>query len=82
MEEAQKIYVYLEIGSSSLPNGQEFYQQCLKFHTSTNMTPMEIHELGLKEVNRIEKEMKLIVEELGFDNLTLRQFTDMVRYSQ
>ena len=32
------IIVNLEIASSSLPNGKEFYQQCLKFHTSTNMT--------------------------------------------
>ena len=32
------IFVTLEIASSSLPNGKEFYQQCLKFHTSTNMT--------------------------------------------
>ena len=43
------------------------------------MTVAEIHELGLVEVDRIETEMRLIVEELGFDNLTLQQFTDMIR---
>ena len=44
------------------------------------MTVAEIHELGLAEVDRIETEMRLIVEELGFDNLTLQQFTDMIRF--
>lgn len=43
------------------------------------MTVAEIHELGLAEVERIETEMRLIVEELGFDNLTLQQFTEMIR---
>ena len=43
------------------------------------MTVAEIHELGLAEVDRIETEMRLIVEELGFDNLTLQQFTEMIR---
>ena len=44
------------------------------------MTVEEIHELGLAELDRIETEMRLIVEELGFDNLTLQQFTDMIRF--
>ena len=59
--------------------GEDFYKQCLKFHTSTDMTVAEIHELGLAEVDRIETEMRLIVEELGFDNLTHQQFTEMIR---
>lgn len=69
-----------DIAVSSLPGiGEDFYAQCLKFHTSTNMTVNDIHELGLAEVDRIESEMRLIVEELGYDNLTLQQFTEMIR---
>ena len=69
-----------EIGVTSLPDiGPEFYDQCLKFHTSTNMTVTQIHQLGLDEVDRIESEMRLIVEELGYDNLTLQQFSEMIR---
>ena len=54
-------------------------QACLEFHTSTVLTAPEIHSLGLREVERIEGEMLLIVREMGFSNLTLPQFTDMIR---
>ncbi len=43
--------------TTGLPDGARFYQQCIKFHTSTNLSPKEIHEIGLKEVAKIEKEM-------------------------
>ena len=70
-----------EIAVSSLPDiGEQFYKQCLKFHTSTNMTAEEIHNLGLEEVERIEKEMMDIVVEMGYNNLTLQQFSEMIRY--
>ena len=73
--------IFQEISVSSLPDiGEQFYKQCLKFHTSTNMTEEEIHNLGLEEVDRIEKEMMDIVLEMGYDNLTLQQFTEMIRY--
>ena len=72
----------LEIAVSSLPDiGKQFYKQCLKFHTSTNMTEEEIHNLGLEEVDRIEKEMMDIVVEMGYGNLTLQQFSEMIRYN-
>ena len=46
-----------DIGLCSLPNGQELYQQVLRWHLSVNMTAREIHDLGLQEVNRIHNEM-------------------------
>lgn len=49
-----------EIAATSLPNGVEFYRQCIKFHTSTDLTAQEIHDIGLKEVDRIETEMKKV----------------------
>ena len=51
----------------------------MKFHTSTNMTVEQIHQLGLEEVERIELEMKEIVTELGYTNISLQQFTDIIR---
>ena len=60
--------------------GPEFYRQCLKFHTSTNLTVTEIHQLGLDEVERIEREMEDIVTEMGYTNTTLPEFTDMIRF--
>jgi uncharacterized protein (DUF885 family) len=41
----------------SLPDGEKFYRQCIKFHTCTDLTPQEIHDMGLREVERIEKAM-------------------------
>ena len=35
----------------------EYYKSCLKWHLSFEMTPEEVHEIGLKEVDRITKEM-------------------------
>ena len=35
---------------SALPNGRSIYEKCLKFHTTTNLTPDEVHEIGVLEV--------------------------------
>lgn len=43
------------------------------------MTEEEIHNLGIEEVARIEKEMMNIVLEMGYSNLTLQQFSEMIR---
>ena len=43
------------------------------------MTVEQIHQLGLEEVERIELEMKEIVTELGYTNISLQQFTDIIR---
>lgn len=66
-----------QIGASSLPGGQ-FYNACIRYHTSTNMTADEIHRLGKQEVDRIEMEMEEVVKELGL-NVTLKQFTADLR---
>jgi hypothetical protein len=43
-------------------------QACLRFHTTTNLTAQQIHDMGLSEVERIEGEMLLIVKEMGWDS--------------
>ena len=52
------------------PNGADYYQKCLEFHTTTSLTCTEVHEIGLKEVERITAEMERIatVEE-GYPDL-------------
>src|SRR5882724_7961227 len=55
-----------EIGASTLPDGEAFYAYAVKLQTTTNLTPKEIHDLGLKEVARIRKEMESIIERVGF----------------
>lgn len=53
-------------GAWSLPNGEEYYQHRLKQITTTDMTPEEIHEFGLRDVKRIHGEMDKIRQKVGF----------------
>ncbi|SDG49752.1 DUF885 domain-containing protein [Psychroflexus sediminis] len=54
-------------GVSRHENGTEYYNYRLNTSTTTDLTADEIHNIGLKEVKRIQEEMKLIKEEVGFD---------------
>jgi uncharacterized protein (DUF885 family) len=54
---------------TSLPDGQKRYQNNLYARTTTRMSPDEIHELGLREIERIEKEMNAIAKKEGFADL-------------
>jgi uncharacterized protein (DUF885 family) len=53
-----------------LPDGQRRYQNKIASMTTTQMTPEEIHQLGLREVERIEGEMLVIAKQQGFADLT------------
>jgi len=54
-------------GISDLPNGTAWYNALIKYHTTTNLTAQEIHDLGLSEVARIKLEMEKVKSELNFD---------------
>jgi uncharacterized protein (DUF885 family) len=51
---------------SSLPGGSDGYARVIRFYTTTTMTAAAIHELGLKEVARITKEMEALARADGF----------------
>ena len=53
-------------GISARPNGAEFYKWALKASTTTSMTPDEIHELGLSELNDLHAQMDSILKEVGY----------------
>lgn len=53
-------------GVWALPNGDAYYHYCLKSLTTTTLTPSEIHEIGIREVRRIENEMLQILTQEGF----------------
>ncbi|MBA3804365.1 MAG: DUF885 domain-containing protein, partial [Acidobacteria bacterium] len=59
----------MEPGIWSLPDGAARYAAAVKSSTTTNLTPEEIHQIGLREVARIEKEMMVIAARLGFKDL-------------
>jgi uncharacterized protein (DUF885 family) len=56
-----------EDGVWKLPAGEEFYAFALRGSTTTRLTADEIHELGLREVARIHREMEGIMKTVGFD---------------
>lgn len=55
-----------DISWKSMPNGEAWYALMVRAHTTTNRTPKEIHDLGLKEVERIAAEMTKIREQVKF----------------
>ena len=67
-----------DIGISSTPNGEAFYVNRAKYYTTTDMTPKEIHELGLKEVARIRAEMDEVIKQVGFKG-TFAEFVHFLR---
>ncbi|EPP8766193.1 DUF885 domain-containing protein [Acinetobacter baumannii] len=56
-------------GIWSLPNGDELYRFYVENNTTTSESPETIHQLGLKEVARIEAEMLKIAKAQGFNDL-------------
>jgi uncharacterized protein (DUF885 family) len=53
-------------GVWKLPGGDEYYAYMLHVMTSTDLTPQEIHEIGLGEVERIQNNMKALLASLGY----------------
>ena len=54
---------------TALPDGEKRYQNDIYGRTTTRMTPEEIHQLGLREIERIEGEMAAIAKKEGFADL-------------
>jgi uncharacterized protein (DUF885 family) len=53
-------------GVWKLPDGDAYYAYCLRENTTTTLNPDAVHELGLREVARIEGEMRAILDANGF----------------
>lgn len=65
-------------GVSQFPNGQAFYAHQARSYTTTELTPKQIHEIGLSEVARIRSQMEAIVKEVKFEG-TFREFLNHLR---
>jgi len=65
-------------GAWHLPDGAAYYADQLKNATTTNLTPDQVHALGLRQVASIRQEMEAIMHEVGFTG-TLEQFFTKIR---
>ena len=68
------------IGLSNLPYGSLWYEYASRYHTTTNLTPDEIHNIGLKEIERIRNEMEQIISDLEWDG-DFKSFLNYLRTS-
>ena len=55
-----------EIGVASVPNGRKYYEYLVRRHTTTTLTPEQIHALGMSEVARIRARMDAVIATTGF----------------
>lgn len=67
-----------EVGVGSLPDGKALYEFSAQRFTTTNLTPEQIHEIGLAEVARIRAAMEEIIKEVGFEG-NLQDFNEFLR---
>ncbi len=66
------------VGLLAMPGGPELYRQLVASQTTTDMSPEQIHQLGLREVARIRREMEAIKRKVGFRG-TLAEFFEHIR---
>ncbi len=66
------------IAVTDLPDGADYYTYLAGYFTTTDLTPAQIHEIGLKEVARIRAEMEKVKAETGFEG-TLAEFFTYLR---
>jgi uncharacterized protein (DUF885 family) len=59
----------VEYGAWSLPDGEARYRQAIRQMTTTDMDPATLHDLGLKQVADIEKQMLVIANKMGYSDL-------------
>jgi uncharacterized protein (DUF885 family)/heat shock protein HslJ len=66
------------ISLGALPDGEAWYAWNVRHYTTTNLTPRQIHDLGLSEVKRIRAEMDAVIAQAGFKG-TFKEFLAFLR---
>ncbi|MDE0245628.1 MAG: DUF885 family protein [Gammaproteobacteria bacterium] len=78
LDDEYRLYARDTVGALELPQGNDYYRQRIRAMTTLDLSPDEIHEIGLAEVARIRAEMLAIVEELEFEG-GLEAFVEFLR---
>ncbi|HMJ82121.1 MAG TPA: DUF885 family protein [Vicinamibacterales bacterium] len=63
------------LAATAMPDGGAFYQAQIEKHTTLTLTPQQIHDIGLKEVARIEAEMRATKDKANFKGTMAEFFT-------
>ncbi|MDX1762230.1 MAG: DUF885 domain-containing protein, partial [Christiangramia sp.] len=66
------------LGVSETPKGREYYDYLLEYYTTLDMSADEVHDIGLSEVERINKEMREVMAETGFEG-NFSEFFEFLR---
>ena len=66
------------VGLSAMPGGDKLYAYLAQSSTTTDLTPDQIHRIGLSEVVRLQAEMEGVKRQVGFTG-TLKEFFDHIR---
>ena len=84
----EKLLVFIEneyipaaregIAMGDLPNGKAWYAYNVKQRTTTDLSPEQIHEIGLSEVKRIHAEMEEVIKTTGFEG-SFKEFLHFLR---
>ncbi|KRG68395.1 DUF885 domain-containing protein [Pseudoxanthomonas dokdonensis] len=64
------------LAAEAMPGGKEFYQQQIREYTTLDLSPDEIHAIGLQEVARIQSQMQDIIKQLKFKG----SFADFLQF--
>src|SRR3546814_4183848 len=76
--EAQQKVAPTDDGIWRLANGADYYNERLGYYTTTDYTAEQIHDIGLREVERIPGEMREIMKQVGFEG-SLQDFFQHLR---
>ena len=66
------------IGINKLPKGSDYYEFLAKKFTTTNLSPNEIHDIGLSEVKRIKAEMMKVIDDVKWEG-SFKEFLEYLR---
>jgi uncharacterized protein (DUF885 family) len=66
------------IAAYDLPDGKTYYQSLIREYVTLDLTPDQIHQIGLDEVAKIRVEMQAVMDEVGFKG-TLQDFNQFLR---
>ncbi len=71
-----------DAGAWSLPNGAAYYRRQLARFTGSSLSPDDVHEIGRREVARIESEMDAILRQLGYADGSIPERIEMLNAAQ